>query len=419
MTLKSVRGTPSSSKSGGSEHGRADRIGEATVIVNVSNEPRATAALNILHCLRAPVGGLFRHVVDLATAQAAQGHRVGVVCAATGDSLTEVKLLAFAPVLRLGLHKLSMARDLGLADLRAWRQVVSLAGDLRADILHGHGAKGGAYARLAKRGLQKSRSDLRCFYTPHGGSLHYSPTTLAGQFYGALERRLEIWTDGILFESQFAAQRYAMQIGSPQCATKVVKNGLLPSEFTPVETRRDAADFIFVGELRMLKGVDVALDALAIVNQTRRATAVFVGDGPDAAQFKRKSVELGLGARVAFPGAMRAREAFAMGRVMLMPSRAESLPYVVLEAVAAGLPVLATNVGGIPEIIAMPNGPLLPPGDARALAGAMMDALDHPVRAQERAMSLRASVRQTFSVATMAGAITGFYTSTSRLRRAA
>ncbi len=385
----------------------------------IRSAPSGQAGLNILHCLRAPVGGLFRHVADLATAQAVLGHRVGVICAAGGDTLTEARLLAFAPSLRLGLHRLPMGRDLGLSDFKAWRQVVALARDFETNVVHGHGAKGGAYARLAARQLKASSHDVRCFYTPHGGSLHYPPTTLPGKFYGALERRLERYTDGLLFESRFAAERYAQQIGVPACASKVVTNGLLAREFEPVEPNSDAADFVFVGELRRLKGVDVALEALAEIQKLRTATAVFVGDGPDAEAFKAQALALGLGNRASFPGAMRARDAFALGRVLLMPSRAESLPYIVLEAIGAGLPVIATNVGGIPEIIPPECGPLIPPADVGALADAMRRALSHPETVRNTAVILKSLVQGRFTVAEMTSAVTDFYATPQRARQAA
>jgi glycosyltransferase involved in cell wall biosynthesis len=374
---------------------------------------------SLLHCLRAPVGGLFRHVADLATTQAAQGYRVGIVCASGGDALTETRLLALAPALKLGVHRLPMGRGLALADVSASRQVATLARELKANVLHGHGAKGGAYARLAARSLNAKGPVVRCFYTPHGGSLHYPPTTLAGKFYGALEHHLERYTDGLLFESQFAADRYSAQIGLPACATRVVVNGLMPADFVNVTPRGDAADFLFVGELRQLKGVDVALDALAELIKQRPARAVFVGAGPDALTFKAHAARLGLTEYVQFPGALPAREAFTMGRVLLMPSRAESLPYVVLEAIGAGLPVLATNVGGIPEIIPPALGRLLPPGDVAALAAAMRGALENPEAHQAEAQALKGYVQQHFHARAMADAITSLYAAPARLQRAA
>ena len=196
-------------------------------------------------------------------------------------------------------------------------------------------------------------------------------------------------------------------------------NGLLAAEFTPVECDATAADFVFVGELRMLKGVDVALEALAIVNRKRRVTAVIAGGGPDAEKFKQLAQSLGLGEVVTFPGVLRARVGFEMGRVLLVPSRAESLPYIVLEAVAAGLPLLATNVGGIPEIIKAPFGPLLPAGDVAALARAMGDALDRPDAMKAQALQLREAIRDQFTVQRMATTVTDFYTGAHELQRAA
>jgi glycosyltransferase involved in cell wall biosynthesis len=196
-------------------------------------------------------------------------------------------------------------------------------------------------------------------------------------------------------------------------------NGLLTTDFEMITPRDDAADFLFVGELRQLKGVDVALDALAELIKQRPARAVFVGAGPDALTFKAQAERLGLADHVRFPGALPAREAFTMGRVLLVPSRAESLPYVVLEAIGAGLPVLATNVGGIPEIIPPSLGRLLPPGDVPALAAAMRAALEQPEALRNEARALAAFVGERFHVRTMAAAITSFYATHERLRRAA
>ena len=93
---------------------------------------------------------------------------------------------------------------------------------------------------------------------------------------------------------------------------------------------------------------------------------------------------------------MPARQAFALGRVLVVPSRAESLPYVVLEAAAAGMPLIATRVGGIPEIFGPHAGRLVPPDDAAALAAAIAQALDGPdeTAAAAAALARRASRRR-------------------------
>src|SRR5262249_29328388 len=113
---------------------------------------RVTAgqSLAILHVFRAPVGGLFRHVLDLARGQAAAGHPVGIVAdASTGGARAEAALAELAPSLALGVRRVAMSRHLGLRDLTAVRAVAQAIRASGADIVHGHGAKGGAYARLA------------------------------------------------------------------------------------------------------------------------------------------------------------------------------------------------------------------------------------------------------------------------------
>jgi glycosyltransferase involved in cell wall biosynthesis len=106
---------------------------------------------------------------------------------------------------------------------------------------------------------------------------------------------------------------------------------------------------------------------------------------------------------------MPARKAFRLGRALVVPSRAESLPYVVLEAAAAGLPVLATRVGGIPEIVAGTDTRLVAPADASALALAMLDLLEHPAPARRRALRLRDAVGRRFTVAGMADEVLSLY----------
>jgi glycosyltransferase involved in cell wall biosynthesis len=120
-------------------------------------------------------------------------------------------------------------------------------------------------------------------------------------------------------------------------------------------------------------------------------------------------VSRGLAGDIAFPGAMPAREAFRLGRALVMPSRAESLPYVALEAAGAGLPLIATDVGGVSEIVSGTDTPLVRPCDPVALADAMRAVLDDADLARERADRLRAVVGQRFSVAGMTDGVLGCY----------
>lgn len=367
--------------------------------------------LNILHVLRAPVGGLFRHVGDLARAQVARGHQVGVLCdTEASDRLTEQRLAALQQTLPLGLKRVAMARDIDWRDVTATRATVRHAADISADVLHGHGAKGGAYARLAAARLAHKGRPVTALYTPHGGSLHYAPTSLKGRVFMALERRLARSTSGIIFESAYSSRIYAANVGVPEgLATRVIPNGIRSDELEPVLANANAADFVFVGELRHLKGVDLLLSALARIEVPHAPTAVIVGDGPDAAQFRAQAERLGLASRVSFPGAMPARTAFALGRSLVMPSRAESFPYIVLEAGGAALPMIATAVGGIPEIAAGSGWQLVESENVAALADAMTRHLADPATAAADAARLRGVIAARYSVDAMTDAVLAFY----------
>jgi glycosyltransferase involved in cell wall biosynthesis len=361
--------------------------------------------LNVLYVLRAPVGGLFRHVVDLARGVAARGHRVGLIAdAITGGAQAETTLAALAPELALGLSRVAMSRQIGLRDLTALAHVARRAAEVEADVVHGHGAKGGAYARLAA-----ARRALRV-YTPHGGSLHYRWSSPTGAVYLALERALLRRTDLFLFESAYGLDVFRAKVGDPGAAARVVHNGVSEAEFAPVAPDPQATDLAFIGELRALKGIDVLLEAIALLAQGGLpVTATIVGDGPDRAALQAQAAAQGLATRVRFVGAKPARAGFALGRLLVVPSRAESLPYIVLEAAAAAVPLIATRVGGIPEIFGPDAADLVAPGDPAALADAIRAALQHPTTASDAALRLQARVRAGFSAGAMAQAVLAGY----------
>jgi glycosyltransferase involved in cell wall biosynthesis len=370
--------------------------------------------LSVLHILRAPIGGLFRHVRDLVPAQHGMGLRVGVVCdSSSADRLTEERLDALRPSLALGLHKIQMSRAIGLGDASAYRSVLGVAAASKAEILHGHGAKGGAYARLASAALRKRGERVTSFYTPHGGSLNFPPVSIKGRIYMELERRLEKLTGGIVFESAWSERIYRAQVCEPACPVRVIPNGLLPADFVLHAPRADAVDVVYVGELRYAKGVDLLIEAIAAVRKHREIRALIVGDGPDAGKMRERAAALGLADCIVFPGAMPARQAFDKGRVLAIPSRWESFPYIVLEAAAAGIPMIATSVGGIPEITAGTDSPLIPPGDVNALAEALTLSIEHPDEAVGRARRLRAAVEAKFTVERMTRDVVDFYRSVS------
>lgn len=365
----------------------------------------------VLHVMRSPVGGLFRHVLDLSREQIRRGHAVGLLCdRETGGDKAQALLTAIAKDYALGVHRISMARRPGLSDILSVHRAIDLASHQEADVVHGHGAKGGAYARLIAARSQRGGGPVAAFYTPHGGALHYDPHSRQGRLFFAFERFAQRWTNAILFESQYGLHAYADKVGRPTCPALVIHNGIRTDEFSPVTLMADAVDLLFIGEMRKLKGVSVLLDALALLaSDGRPVTALLVGDGPDVDEFKEQAMALRLRDTVRFAPPMPARDAFARARAIVVPSLNESLPYIVLEAAAAGLPMVATAVGGIPEIFAGEARRLIPPGDPRRLAGAIAQLVADPNQAAADAAALRTAIKSGFSIPAMADGVLAAY----------
>ena len=369
------------------------------------------APLRVMHVLRAPLGGLYRHVLDLSREQARRGHAVGlIVDATTGGDYADRTLRALAPSLALGLSRVPMHRNPHPSDAAAILHVLRRLRATGPDVVHGHGSKGGFFARLP--GLLPGGARPVRAYTPHGGSVNHRPGTALHRAYMGVERLLGRSTDLLLFESAFIGARYRALVGEPAGLVRVVHNGIADDEFAPVAAEPDAAEFLYVGELRAAKGIDVLLKAVEAVGRRSGTVprAVLVGSGPDRDLLERLVVDLGLAGRVSFTGPLPTRQAFALGRTLVVPSRAESLPYVVLEAAAARLPLISTDVGGIPEIFGPYRSRLIPPDDVERLVAAMAAALaGPPARRARDAADLALYVRDGFSIDAMVDTVVSAY----------
>ncbi len=214
----------------------------------------AHARLRIVHVVRAPIGGIFRHIVDLATAQAEAGHEVGIVCdALTGGAFEDNAIATVAPRLALGATRVPMRRQVSLSDMRAMRDLLRHLGALAPDVVHGHGAKGGVYGRLIGTWLGRKRPIARV-YSPHGGSLHYRETSLEGRVYFAVERHFERLTDALVHVSAYEAETYRRKVGVPRCNAVIIRNGLRADEYVPIVPATDARDVLFLGMIREPQG---------------------------------------------------------------------------------------------------------------------------------------------------------------------
>ncbi|MEW6251303.1 MAG: glycosyltransferase family 4 protein, partial [Planctomycetota bacterium] len=190
----------------------------------------------------------------------------------------------------------------------------------------------------------------------------------------------------------------------------VVRCGLPPLD---APTRRRAGvrpRVLCVGRLSAEKGHQVLFQALSAL----RARGVdldctLVGDGPQRAALMAESTALGLSDRVRFAGGLeldQVLEHYGQADVLVLSSLSEGVPVVLMEAMALGCPVVATSVGGVPELVRnRETGLLVPPGNPRELADALQWVLDHPDDAQQVAAEAARRVRKEFALSSTTGAL--------------
>jgi glycosyltransferase involved in cell wall biosynthesis len=217
-------------------------------------------------------------------------------------------------------------------------------------------------------------------------------------------------TDLFLFESEFARNTYQRTVGIPKGVVRCVFNGVTADEFDPVIKAADATDVVYVGEFRHIKGADLLIDAVARLRADRRpVTLTLAGDGEELEALKAQIQRLGLTEAVRFIGHVKARYGFSKGSLLVVPSRGDSMPYVVIEAAAAGIPMVAAKVGGIPEIFGSHTDALFPPNIVATMADAIETALEDPAAALARAKSLRERIFLHFSQKAMVeGVLAGY-----------
>lgn len=206
-----------------------------------------------------------------------------------------------------------------------------------------------------------------------------------------------------------------VRLGVPADRIRIVANGVAVGDDSGRPDERAATDradgrrVVMIGQLRSQKGHETLLDALAALPAD--VTAVLAGEGPERERIESRIADLGLTSRVHLAGFVDDVPALlATADVVVLPSRFEGLPLAVLEGMAAGRPVVATNVAGTDQLIADGlTGLLVASGDAPALADAIERLLDDPVLARRLAAAGRAQVVERFSVDRMVRSVAAIY----------
>jgi len=351
-------------------------------------------------------GGPVEHVLALGRGLAERGVDVRATAAnaAVADRLRDAGIAAEPLPIAPGL------------DVNAARAVYRRA--RKVDVVHGQDRRAGLWTRLSPRPTRGVR-----VYTLHGLPDPYLP--LPGQpervglratvAYRGLDAALARRADAVVVPSRALARLATQRLGYPAAKLEVLPNGV------PVPPEPSAGEGELVATLSVLepvKALEVFLDAVTRVAR-RRPDARFAifGTGSLEGQLRGRVELLGLTARVSLPGHVPAAEALAGMRILVLPSRFENCPMGMLEAMASGVPVIASAVGGIPELAEGGAAALVPAGDPQALAEEMLALLEDDTRRRRVAQAGRARVVDRYSVEGMVDGHLALYERLLRERR--
>lgn len=361
--------------------------------------------LSICLIVESAGGGTGRHVLDLAEGLIAQGDRVTLIYC---PLRAEDGFLARAALMPgLAVHALPMGRRPGLTDLiAAWRLARLTARLGPFDILHSHSTKAGLLARLIPaRGVPR-------LHTPHAAR-GMDPTLprAAAAVFDLAERLLAARTARVIAVSA-AEAAHLRAANLPLRKLLTIVNGVAPLRGPALAPPGQSGPHVFgfIGRIVPQKGADRLIRAFAALPPDADARLVVIGDGPEFSALHALAQKLGTARRIAFPGAGNSAPWFARFDTLILPSRYEAMPYVLLEAEAAGLPIIATDVAGAAEVVAE-NGLIVPNhDDPAALAQAMQTCLQPALHARLRQEA--AARRDRHDLSTMTAATRAAYLDT-------
>jgi glycosyltransferase involved in cell wall biosynthesis len=298
-----------------------------------------------------------------------------------------------------------------LRDTRALRRLVELMKARRFDLVHAHLTYAVIWGALAAR-----RAGV-----PLVATLHVAPVSRKWHDRDMLRQRLLAWlvrrrACRVVAVSRAIATEWAKLI--PAKRIVVVHNGVAIPPF--LKRRQEVAPRLAtVAVLREGKGINVLLHAMTrVVRRVPDAVLTIVGDGPSGDYLRALATELGLDASVRWLG-YRADALQLLGEVDIFvhPTLLDAFPGGVLEAMASGCAVIASDVGGVPEIIDHGRtGLLVPAGDSEALAEAMVRLIENGEERKRLGEAGRASVAQRFSVDRWVAALDEVYSSCGAAR---
>ncbi len=368
----------------------------------ISTRQRVAPALRILLVIESSGGGSARHVADLAAGLSELGHQVEVAFSPRRADSWFVEELESLPL--AGLHRLHMQRNPGPEDIKSVRELRALL--LRRgpfDVIHGHSAKAGALVRLAGMGLPGKK-----LYTPHA-FITLDPELARARrlLYTVAERLLGRLADGIICVSMEEQLHARQELGLDPGRLFTVENGL--QKLPPADRPGARAQLVllpddvcvgFVGRISSQKAVTRLIRAFAaLYARCPQLVLAIVGDGPDLPAIKDLARQLQIDTRVRFMGAAEGVALMSGFDLFALASNYEAFPYVYLEALARGMPIVTTRVGGATAVVdAGVNGYVVPQDNPAELERCIeLLANDAELRARMSRASLHKSESRTLS----------------------
>lgn len=334
------------------------------------------ASLSILQVLEPSGGGSGRHFLDLCHGLSRRGHRVEAVFSplrAEESFVRELKSLGLP-----ALHKVEMTRSPGRADIASWKKLHRIVSGGRFDIIHGHSSKAGALSRLRLPGRHVPR-----IYTPHAFRTMDPTLGATGRkLFGSVEAFLGRYlTDHLICVSDDEYQ-HAVSLAIPENRMSVIVNGVSQPVKDMAMTVRasfgitpETFVFGFVGRLSHQKAPERLIEAFRhAAAKLPEAHLIMIGFGEQDAPVRAAIAASGLQSRIHLTSAFSGPQAIPAFDCLVMPSRYEAMSYVMLEAAAAGRPIISTAVGGATTAVEEGATGIIVPndGDATKLAAAMV-----------------------------------------------
>jgi glycosyltransferase involved in cell wall biosynthesis len=324
--------------------------------------------MRIVQLLTQPDGGPADHAMDVAREIARRGHESHIVgpCAGLSARVAHPHVMS---------HDVTMSSK---RDLRGARAIAAALREIHPDVLHCQDRRAGLIGRVVGR----ATGVPALVYTLHGVADGLSDLVAGnaraarrrgrdGWYYLTGERLLCRATRARMVVPSHAVARFAVDhIGLDAGVVDVVPNGVDVARFSPRPRPNGSLTAIWLGVMAQVKRLDTLVEALAEVPELE---LLLVGSGPERDAVEKAACERGVAGRVAFRGRVAdPASGFAEADLFVLPSAAENCPLALLQAMACGLPVVASRVGGVPEIVRDGvDGLLVPPGQVAALASAL------------------------------------------------